>query len=160
MVSRRSFMRKLGLLGLSAAIPTINIQPMHAADRKTVRLNNMSVKVDSSWDVIVVGGGPAGCTAAIAAAREGAKTLLIEANGQLGGMGTAGLVPTWTPFSDGEKMIYRGLAEKIFVESKKGVPHSKEGDLNWVPINAEHLMSVYDELVPASGAMVLFLSSL
>lgn len=47
--------------------------------------------------------------------------------GQLGGMGTSGMVPAWTPFSDGEKIIYRGLAEKIFNESKKGVPH-ENGD--------------------------------
>ena len=45
-----------------------------------------SLPLDASWDVIVVGGGPAGCTAAVAAAREGAKTLLIEATGALGGI--------------------------------------------------------------------------
>ena len=75
---------------------------------KQVKLKR-SMPLDDSWDVIVVGGGPAGCTAAIAAAREGAKTLLIEAMGQLGGMGTSGMVPAWSPFSDGEKMIYRGF---------------------------------------------------
>lgn len=41
-------------------------------------------------DVVVVGGGPAGCFAAIAAARNGVKTLLIEKNGILGGTMTAG----------------------------------------------------------------------
>lgn len=43
-------------------------------------------------DVIVVGGGPTGIGAALAAARSGAKTLLIERYGFLGGMATAGLV--------------------------------------------------------------------
>lgn len=46
--------------------------------------------------------------------------------GQLGGMGTAGMVPAWCPFSDGEKIIYRGLAEKIFEASRKGVPHERK----------------------------------
>jgi flavin-dependent dehydrogenase len=50
--------------------------------------------VCEKYDVIVVGGGPAGCTAAASAAREGAKTLLIEASYMLGGMGTGGLVPS------------------------------------------------------------------
>ena len=49
--------------------------------------------------------------------------------GQLGGMGTAGMVPAWCPFSDGEKIIYRGLAEKIFEASKKGVPHERKQKL-------------------------------
>ena len=70
-----------------------------------IRLKNTKIAVDDRWDVIVIGGGPAGCTAAISAAREGANTLLIEAMGQLGGMGTAGMVPAWCPFSDGEKII-------------------------------------------------------
>lgn len=51
------------------------------------------IPFDDAWDVIVVGGGPAGSAAAVAAAREGAKTLLIERAGALGGMGTLGLVP-------------------------------------------------------------------
>ena len=44
-------------------------------------ISKMGIPVIGSWDVIVVGGGPAGCTAAASAAREGAKTLLIEATG-------------------------------------------------------------------------------
>ncbi len=127
-------------------------------DGESVRLKQSKVRLDSSWDVIVVGGGPGGCTAAIAAAREGAKVLLIEATGQLGGMGTAGMVPAWCPFSDGEKIIYRGLAERIFNESKKGVPHEPKGKLDWVNINPEYLMRVYDRMVTESGASVLFFS--
>jgi len=45
--------------------------------------------------VAVCGGGPAGCSAAIAAARQGLDVLLIEGQGQLGGMGTSGLVSHW-----------------------------------------------------------------
>lgn len=129
-----------------------------ARKNDSVKLSRSHVRLDGSWDVIVVGGGPGGCTAAIAAAREGAKVLLIEATGQLGGMGTAGMVPAWCPFSDGEKIIYRGLAEKIFNESKKGVPHEPAGKLDWVHINPEYLMKVYDRFVTESGAQVLFFS--
>ncbi len=112
--------------------------------------------VSEGWDVIVAGGGPSGCTAAVAAAREGARVLLIEATGCLGGMGTAGLVPAWCPFSDGEKMIYRGLAERVFRESCRGVPHVPATKLDWVAINAEHLKIVYDNLIAEAGVEVLF----
>jgi hypothetical protein len=47
------------------------------------------------FDVIVAGGGPAGTGAAIAAARQGAKTLLIERIGHLGGVHTGAGVVTW-----------------------------------------------------------------
>lgn len=48
--------------------------------------------VAGRYDVIVTGGGPAGCCAAIAAARAGANTLLIERQNCLGGMWTSGFV--------------------------------------------------------------------
>ncbi len=112
--------------------------------------------LDDSWDVIVAGGGPAGCTAAIAAAREGARTLLIESTGALGGSGTSALVPAWCPFSDKEKIIYRGLAEKVFTAAKEGVAHVKPAALDWVPINAEILKRVYDSLVTGAGVVVRF----
>jgi len=123
-------------------------------------LKKMSIGLDDTWEVIVVGGGPAGCTAAAAAAREGARTLLIEATGALGGMGTNGLVPAWCPFSDEEKIIYRGLAERVFDACKRGMPHIDEDALDWVAIDPELLKRVYDDLVLEAGASVLFNTTL
>lgn len=123
-------------------------------------LSERTIALDDSWDVIVVGGGPAGCTAAAAAAREGARTLLVEGTGCLGGMGTAGLVPAWCPFSDQEKIIYRGLAEKVFTAAKAGMPHIDRDALDWVAIDPELLKRIYDDLVTDAGATVLFHTSL
>lgn len=118
------------------------------------------IDLNDSYDIIIIGGGPAGCAAAIAAARDGAKTLLVEATGVLGGMGTAGMVPAWCYFSDGEKIIYRGIAEKVFTEARKGVPHESENAMSWVDINPEQLKLVYDRFVKESGTEILFFTRL
>ncbi|MFK7692468.1 FAD-dependent oxidoreductase [Paenibacillus sp. HJGM_3] len=67
-----------------------------------------------SADVVVVGGGPAGINAAIAAGRGGAKTVLVERYGFLGGMSTAALVYPWMTFhtADGKQVI-KGIAQEI-----------------------------------------------
>lgn len=115
-----------------------------------------SLEIDAGWDVIVVGGGPAGCTAAAAAARAGARTLLLEQTQSLGGSGTTALVPAWCPFSDREKIIYRGLAETVLNASKRGTPHVPADQIDWVAINPEQLKRVYDDLVTEHGVEVLF----
>lgn len=121
----------------------------------TYTIKNSTVPLCEDYDVIVCGGGPSGCTAAAAAAREGAKTLLIESSGMLGGMGTKGMVNTWTPVSDKVRIIYGGMAEGIFRKLKSFMPHVPEEKWNWLPIDYERLKVIYDDLVLNSGADLL-----
>jgi len=65
------------------------------------------------WDVVVVGGGPGGVPAAVAAARNGARVLLVERYGFLGGMATNALVHPYMKYKAGEKVITRGLFEEF-----------------------------------------------
>jgi hypothetical protein len=61
-------------------------------DGASVQEAPRKTRVAAEVDVLVVGGGPSGVGAALAAGREGARTLLVERHGMLGGMWTAGLV--------------------------------------------------------------------
>ena len=67
-----------------------------------------------AYDVIVVGGGIAGVAAAVAASRHGAKTLLMEKQVALGGLGTVGLISWYEPLCDGmgKQMVY-GIGEEL-----------------------------------------------
>ena len=67
---------------------------------RTVKIEKQ-VPIVGSYDVVVCGGGPAGFIAAITAAREGARTALIERYGFLGGMATAGYVSPISEFKYG-----------------------------------------------------------
>jgi len=73
-------------------------------------------------EVLVAGGGPAGSVAAIAAARHGADTVLLEQHGFLGGNLTAGGIDTiyglYTPGENPIKVI-GGIPDEIIEELKK-----------------------------------------
>ncbi len=67
------------------------------------------VPVVGQYDVVVCGGGPAGFMAAIAAARGGARTALVERYGFIGGMATAGLVAPISVFNYNGRRIVDGI---------------------------------------------------
>ena len=128
-----------------------------------------SVMGSDAWayDVIVAGGGPSGVAAAVAAARNGCKTLLIEREAYLGGMATLAGVPAFGPYTDGNVDLIGGIGREILEELKKECyfspfydrkPDRIEG-IDWFPIDPEILKRVLDRLVRESGCEVLFYTS-
>ena len=74
----------------------------------------METKVIGEYDVAVCGGGFAGISAAIAAARQGKQVVLLEKQFLLGGLGTAGLVTIYLPLCDGMgRQVSFGIAEEL-----------------------------------------------
>jgi hypothetical protein len=122
------------------------------------------IPLDESYDILVAGGGPAGTAAAVCAARLGAKVLLAEATGCLGGMGTSGLVSTFGPVTDGKRMLVGGfmreLVESMHQRGSLGphvVPEFLHSQLNrWVPFKPEDLKRILDEMVQDAGVDVRF----
>lgn len=89
----------------------------------------LQTPIVAEYDVIVVGGGPAGFAAAVCAAREGAKTCIIEQCGGIGGVATSGLMSHWTGNTQGgfyEEILQRSaekpeLRQTIHPEKLHGV---------------------------------------
>lgn len=82
------------------------------ANRSAITEAPRTTPVAAEVDVLVVGGGPAGVSAALAAAGNGAKTLILERHGMLGGVWTAGLM---NPFFDhvGKGYIVSELVQRL-----------------------------------------------
>ena len=115
-------------------------------------------------DVLVVGGGSAGCFAAISAARMGAKVLLVEKNGMLGGTTTGGMVNFPGLFHAWGKQIISGPAW----ESIERCVEQRGAVLPPFPYKSEHhskqqiLVDIFtyacilDEMCVESGVDLLF----
>ena len=72
-----------------------------------------SIPLREQVQVLVVGGGPAGVGAAVAAARMGMKTMLLEKRGFLGGNVTACYVETCNYFMKGTSFKPQGIAQEV-----------------------------------------------
>ena len=78
---------------------------------------------ERNYDVCVCGGGIAGVAAALAAARNGAKTCLLEKEYALGGLATLGLIVIYLPLDDGDgQLMSTGIAEELLKLSFKYAP--------------------------------------
>ncbi|MFC1552564.1 FAD-dependent oxidoreductase [Candidatus Latescibacterota bacterium] len=92
-----------------------------AADNGTVREPAKDIEVLDSADIVILGSGPAGCGAAIAAGRLGLDVLLVERYGYLGGMPTGGLVIGYFEYNRGMKGITTEFVDRITEEGGRWV---------------------------------------
>ncbi|MFW6157957.1 MAG: FAD-dependent oxidoreductase, partial [Planctomycetota bacterium] len=117
-------------------------------------------------DLIVVGAGPAGTAAAVAGARRGCRTLLIERQGFAGGMATAGLVnpflgnyyrdPQTERESDLSGGIFAEVLDRLRARGAARRYRFGEGGSFYDAFDEAVLRVVYDELLAEAGVRVLF----
>jgi hypothetical protein len=120
--------------------------------------------VFGDYDVVVLGGGPAGIAAAVAAARAGRSTLLVERYGFLGGMGTAAGVTNFCGLHAnvrGEiRQVVHGVASDLLarIDALGGLnaPHMIFGRIAAQAYDTAAYKIAADELLAVSGAEVLF----
>ncbi|MBR5460778.1 MAG: FAD-dependent oxidoreductase [Clostridia bacterium] len=125
----------------------------------------------NKYDVAVCGGGFAGISAALAAAREGKKVILFEKEYMLGGLGTAGLVTIYLPLCDGYgHQVSFGIAEELLKLSitygaedsypenwLDGIGTKTENDQRYfVQYNAQIFAILAEQLLLENGVEILY----
>ena len=169
--TRRSFIKHSTLTTAVAATGLMSIGAISQAHTPNITPNNKSYQFarqipvdDILYDLVVAGGGPAGAAAAICASRLGAKVLLIEAMGCLGGMSTSGYVCAFDPMANGERMLVGGfmkeIVETLYSRGFMGPginPDSWRKNYHvWSPFQPEGLKIIFDEKLVEAGVNVLF----
>jgi hypothetical protein len=112
--------------------------------------------VVGNYDVVVCGGGPSGLIAAIAAARNGARTLLIERYGFVGGMSTSALVTPISEFRFGDSFHIGGIPLELLRRAAElGGADLGRGSGNY-PVDDEILKLAAQRLLVEAGVTLLY----
>ena len=144
--SRRDWIKAVvvGSTGWGVRAPAAEVPP---ARGRIVDEPARQVPVVGDWDVIVAGGGPAGTAAALASARLGARTCLVEAHGCLGGIWTAGLL-CWIL----DHANKRGIMEELWQELNRRGGRVRAPDGRFTNAYDPEIMKlVLDELTERAG---------
>jgi len=121
--------------------------------------------VYGEFDVVVVGGGPAGLAASTSAARHGAKVLLVERYGFLGGMGTAGGVTNFAGLygrQNGEmRQLVHGVVDDLLerMAALGGLNSPQDGMQGRIRVQSYDiscLKCAADQMLVAAGVDILF----
>jgi len=114
------------------------------------------------YDVVVCGGGPSGAVAAIAAARAGARPLIVERYGFLGGALTSQGVHPMMTFHAGDELVVRGIPDELvqrLVQAGHSPGHIADSigyASSVTPFSAEGLKMVLEEMVTEAGGEILY----
>ena len=154
-VGRRAFVQATVAGTAAAAVSCGAKDSVRSSSQGEAYRERLETPIVARHQVVVAGGGPSGVIAALAAARSGADTLLIERYAFLGGMGTAGLMTCYNGFRNqrppealqtvkgipseyiAELVRLGGLADRDNYE-RKTVHDTAKGDLNYtVPFDPE-----------------------
>ncbi|MGC8833488.1 MAG: FAD-dependent oxidoreductase, partial [Armatimonadota bacterium] len=115
-----------------------------------------AIPVWAQADVLVAGGGTAGVAAAVASARLGAKTLLVESTGQLGGSQTGALVTPMMPNHINNIPLNKGLNEELQNRYAQFEFASAAEPLGKLWHNPTNLAFVLEDVVLEAGADILY----
>ena len=120
-------------------------------------IKEKEVEVQKETDILVVGGGPAGIGAAVAAARSGKKVLLLEKRGFLGGNITGAYVETCNHFLHRTSFLANGIYAEI--EEKYKEKYGRSHDIRKDSphrFSSEYLKIFLDEFLQKEGVELMF----
>lgn len=138
---------------------------MLQADSSAILEPARALHVYGEFDVVVVGGGPAGLAASVSAARHGARVLLVERYGFLGGMGTAGGVTNFAGLygrKNGEmQQVVHGVVDELLerMAALGGLNDPQDGMQGRIRVQSYDISSLKcaaDQMLVASGVKILF----